>query len=435
LQDLFDPQALERQLEEQLDPVPPPDRVLSPADARVRGMFDALAGRPGLFRGVCEADRAAVNCLAAVEMNVRRFHTPGFSNFEGLLENPHNIEWLKERFSELHEFSATQLEAYAQCPFRFLLEHVLKKEPPADPGVETDFGRRGTLVHDVLAELHRILFDGREKAKGEDSFSRGEEISRMFHELLEKKLQSRASSSQVQQALERIEQRLLTEWGVAYGGQWDEYVAGLPRAVDAPLLPAKFETAFGTPRPGYEPVNEPAAENLPALVFGDGPNAVRVGGRIDRIDVGEVDGCVVYTVIDYKTGRRSGGKIDSVESGRKLQLALYALAVARLEIAGPAGRPWHMGYWHVKETGFAPETKQKQSKSGEPLPMEDAAWDALVETLDRLIPRLAGGIRAGVFAIYNADDTCTSGCPYNTICRVAQIRALPDELGKTISLT
>src|SRR5262249_38262343 len=150
--------GLEVQLEEQLEPVPRPDRLLSAADVRVRGMSECLAGRPALFSAVCRARElafAATNSLAAADMNVRRFHTSGFTNFEGLLENPGNLEVLRERFSGEHEFSATQLEGYAQCPFRFLLKNVLKIEPLDSPEIETDFGRRGTLVHDVLAELHR----------------------------------------------------------------------------------------------------------------------------------------------------------------------------------------------------------------------------------------------------------------------------------------
>jgi hypothetical protein len=40
---------------------------------------------------------------------------------------------------------------------------------------------------------------------------------------------------------------------------------------------------------------------------------------------------------------------------------------------------------------------------------------------------LADGIRAGRFPVQNADKYCTSGCRYNTVCRVAQIRALPED--------
>jgi RecB family exonuclease len=403
---------------------------LLPADVRVRGMFDALAGRPALFRAVCE-DRvlapAAGNCLAAVEMNVCRFHTPGFTRFEGLLENPRNVEVLRRRFSHEHEFSATQLEAYARCPFRFLLSQVLSVESPVSPDVETDYGRRGTLVHDVLADLHRTLFDQRQGASERPHLPRGEDVAAMFQKLLEEKLHRHAPASQVHEALQRIEQRLLAEWGNAYGRQWDMYVAGLPRDADSPPFPARFETPFGA----TQNAGAPAADALPPLVIGTGSGAVRLAGRIDRIDIGRVRGETVFAVIDYKTGRRDRLNRDTAASGRSLQLALYMLAVVRLEIVGAGTLPWQMGYWHVRETGFAPDPKQGRSKEGQSLPpLDQAVWESLVTTLEQIIPRLAAGIRAGRFPVFNEDLDCTAGCPYNTVCRVAQIRALPDEMEK-----
>jgi ATP-dependent helicase/nuclease subunit B len=435
LKDLFAPDPVLDQLEEQLDPVPRGDRILSPADARVFGMSEALAGRPGIFRRLCEQQSAVRNTLAAVEMNVRRFHTPGFTNFEGWLENPRNIESLQQRFSHTHEYSATQLEAFAECPFRFLVSQVLGLEPPANPGVETDYGRRGTLVHEVLAGLHRTLFEA--SSVGDvASAPRGEEVAKLFQKNLETRLSARPSESQVQQALERIEQRLLVEWGVAYGQQWDAYVSGLPREAAPRLQPGRFETPFGAARPGEKPAEQPEEQAshqgaLQPLVIGKGSEAVRVGGRIDRIDVGVIDGHTVFTVIDYKTGRQSRQKFDTVETGRKLQLVLYTLAVTRLEMAGPGAQPWQIGYWYIRDTGFATAVNQGRVKAGEPpAPIEAAVWQALVVTLEQVIPRLAAGIRAGRFPVVNADPDCTATCAYNTICRVAQIRALPEGLGK-----
>lgn len=432
LKDLFEPDPLLDQLEEQLDPIPRADRILSLADARVFGMSEALAGRPGLFRALCERQSPARNALAAVEMNVRRFHTPGFTNFEGWLENPRNIEAMQQRFSATHEFSATQLEAFAECPFRFLVSQVLGLEPPANPGVETDYGRRGTLVHDVLAGLHRVLFEasGRPQPAGPGDAAgapRGEDIAMLFQKNLEAKLSTRPSGSQVQQALERIEQRLLTEWGVAYGQQWDAYVAGLPKEAAPRLQPGRFETPFGA-APASERLEDRA---LQPLVIGKGSDAVRVGGRIDRIDVGVIDGRTVFTVIDYKTGRAGRQKFDTVETGRKLQLVLYTLAVTRLEIAGPEAQPWQIGYWYIRDTGFTTAVSQGRAKAGDPpAPIEEAVWQSLVATLEQVIPRLASGIRAGRFPVVNLDPDCTATCAYNTICRVAQIRALPEGLGK-----
>lgn len=428
--ELFDPKVFQSGREEQLDPVPKLERVLSRADARVRGMSEALAGRPALFRAVCDDPImavTAVNCVAAIDMNIRRFHTPGLTNFEGLLENPRNIEVLGQRYSPEHEFSATQLEAYAQCPFRFLLQQVLKVESPATPDIETDYGRRGTLVHEVLAELHRLAIDQYETAGEGPQASRGEDVAELFQRLLDDKLRNRPPASEVHEALQRIERRLLQEWGEAYGRQWDEFVAGLPRDAEAAPLPTHFETSFGTVRR----TSQPAAASTNPLVFGAGAQAVRVAGRIDRIDVGQAGNRTVFTVIDYKTGRRRTAKIDSIDSGRALQIALYTLAVVRLEIVGSGAVPWQMGYWHVSDTGFASAAKKGRLRPGDPLPpIEEAVWEALVTTLEEIVPRLAAGIRAGRFAVFNQDPHCGSNCEYNTVCRVAQIRTLPPEMRK-----
>jgi hypothetical protein len=139
----------------------------------------------------------------------------------------------------------------------------------------------------------------------------------------------------------------------------------------------------------------------------------------------------VFTVIDYKTGRRARASFDSVATGRALQLALYALAVWRLDIAGLRALTWQMGYWYIRETGFASDVKGKRTRPGEPLPsIEEAAWLELVGTLEERIAKLAAGVRSGNFAVYNLDEQCTSGCPYNTICRVGQIRPLAGQLQK-----
>src|SRR5204863_6677849 len=139
-----------------------------------------------------------------------RFDRHGFTRFEGMLENPDNREWLARRFSHEHEFSATQLEAYAVCPFAFLLSQVVKVEPLASVAVETEHDVRGTLVHAILAELHRQLVVEGEAGAGSAT---GEQIVERFHEILKQKLGERPPASDLRQALVEIEERLLAEWG------------------------------------------------------------------------------------------------------------------------------------------------------------------------------------------------------------------------------
>lgn len=432
LVDLFDPQALRPHLEEQLDPVPRPDRVLSSADARIRGMFELLEKRPVLLRSFGEqpANLATTsNILAAVDAHVARFDTPGFTNYEGMVENPDNLEWIKGRFSPEHEFSATQLEAYAECPFEFFVSHVLGVEPLASVDVETDFGRRGTLVHNILAELHRQLLGSAGETPATGVAAEGATITEQFHQLLRDRLGARPEHSALQQALLQIEERLLRDWGAAYGEQWQAYLSGQPAGADRPQLPSRFETAFG--RTGEGPGGTGALE---PLIIGEGDRTVRIGGRIDRVDVGVTGGRTVFTVVDYKTGRARSDKLEDIAAGRALQLALYTLAVLRLDIVGPDAGPLQMGYWHIREQGFSPGVRQRKKADGRVEPLESAVWDTLVTTLDDVIPKLAASMRSGKFPVFNADRHCTGRCPFHTICRVSQIRALPAELGKTWSV-
>ncbi|MFN0053925.1 MAG: PD-(D/E)XK nuclease family protein [Planctomycetales bacterium] len=430
LQDLFAKGVLEPRLEEQLDPIPLPERILSPTDARVRGMFDALEKQPGLLRAACELPAQqgmAANLLAAVDMHAGRFHTAGFTSYEGWLSLAANRQWVAERFSDEHEFSATQLEAYAQCPFQFFLSHVLQIVPLASAELETDYGSRGTLVHAVLAELHRRFFAAK-SGSGAPGSPTGEEIAALFQQLIEEQLGARPELSELEQALRSIELRLLGEWGVAYGRQWADYLAR--HAEGGAPLPSHFELAFGTQRQRGE---TPPPVGTPPLVVGAQPQQVRIAGRIDRIDLIESEGATQFTVVDYKTGRGESNALEMIASGRALQLALYTLAVSRLQLAGPEVTPKQLAYWFIRQEGFTPGLKRKPSKERQ-ADLDQATWDSLTGTLEVTIPRLVASMREARFPVYNADEHCTGSCPFHTVCRVQQIRALPEALGKEWSI-
>jgi RecB family exonuclease len=157
---------------------------------------------------------------------------------------------------------------------------------------------------------------------------------------------------------------------------------------------------------------------------------VRVGGRIDRLDVGRRDGRTVFVVIDYKTGGPRRFKDVDLRSGRQLQLVLYALAVQRLGLLGPGSLPWQFGYWNLRDTGFAPGPGDKPKGSKRLPSLDEAAWYALVELLEEIVPKLASGMRRGEFPVINSDRNCTGHCELSKTCRVAEIRSLPEGLAK-----
>lgn len=426
LSELFKPGAVKTDHVMRLDPVVPCAEVLSPAEFRVAATVAVLEKHPGLFRALfddSETKETARNILAAVALDVARFHTHGFTRFEGRLGNAVNVKRLQEHFDREYQFSTTQLESYAHCPFQFFLYHVLKIAPLESPEIATDYRQRGVLVHEILTALHAAS-----RADEEDETADGAAgLTERFRQLVEDRIGRQIPSSELQRALGIVEQRLLSDWAEAYGDQWKEYADAFGTAWDSPPTPVHLETAFGdVPGDGGD-ASERAYDSL---VFGSGTDQTHVRGRIDRIDVGRVEGQTVFNVIDYKTGSPESFALDKVKSGRSLQLALYTLAVARLGLVAPDATPFQMGYWAIREAGFVAGLKQGRKKSFDSL--DQAMLDSLQTLLDELIPRLAQRIRTGAFPVFSQDDDCTRLCAYNTVCRVGQMRPLRERLEKQV---
>jgi ATP-dependent helicase/DNAse subunit B len=432
IEDLFEPDTILRTVDDELNPIPKADRVLSDADLRVRGLHEALQRQPNLMRlWFDDPSRQQVgrNILAATDLAAERFHTSGFTPAEGLLRNAENRNQIRKRYSREHEFSASQLEAYAACPFKFFLSQVLNIQPLASPESGTDHAQRGSLVHDVLAELYQRLFvhPVTDPTTGELS---GEQLATQFQTLVADRIGRQLERTELQRALLRVEQRLLAECGPPFASHHDQYRTGFAEGLAEPLTPKRLEASFGTPHPNAPP--EESAQRFPPLIFGSGDDEVRVTGRIDRLDVGRLeDGQVVFNVVDYKTGKKESHKPEEVAAGRELQLALYTLAVQKLEIVGTGAIPWQFGYWKVRGDGFAPAIKGGRRKKDSGIErLDEAVWESLTETLHDIIPRLAAGIRRGDFPVASEDPDCAGYCPYGTVCRINQIRPVADKLNK-----
>lgn len=411
LQMLFSKEALKVTHEGKLDPVPETNRVLTPTDLRLAAMVEARHGHPELYRSVLENDSlrpAAWNALAACDVADQRFHQRGFTNYEGKLELPQNLAGLRQRFGHQHQFSATELEAYARCPFHFWLSNVLRIDVVESPEDGTDFAGRGNLLHEVLAKL---LVEG--------TLGDPERLKSRFVELVNSQLDRKVPETELRRALINIERLILNEWAGAFVDQHSEYQQRLIDTLkDSQSLDP--EIPFGR-LPDAPSTSE---KHYPEIQFGTADQMVKIRGRIDRVDIGQYEGHPAYVVIDYKTGR--GPKMNRHEliTGRSIQLALYLLAIKRLGLVGPDAIPFQMGIWALKETGFKPGMSRSFSR------LDAAEVQALETILDDVLPRLAEGIRSGRFIVENEDDNCTGRCAYRTVCRVNQIRPLAELLEK-----
>jgi ATP-dependent helicase/DNAse subunit B len=248
------------------------------------------------------------------------------------------------------------------------------------------------------------------------------ELAQRFIALVDQHLSRRLHETDLQRTLTEIERRLLAEWGTAFAQQQTAYSTQLQEAWSGSMKPLPPEIPFGNAPGGSDSgiVTDP-------LTFGTGDSLAQVRGRIDRVDVGILEGGRVFNVIDYKTGNPPRSTIDELNAGRALQLAMYAIAIRRLGIAGDGANPYQLGYWNLKSTGFK---RGYQTDKKNMQPMEQDLIDTLERSLEAVVSQLAMGIRSGKFLVDNSDPHCTSRCSYQTTCRVNQIRSMKTQLNK-----
>ena len=290
--------------------------------------------------------------------------------------------------------SATSLEQWAQCPFKYFLSRVLRVEALERPEARERLAGtdRGTLIHDVLQEFvethprdspdqpwsaeERAELRAIAEAKCDAAEADGITGRAVWWELDRAKL------------LREIDHVLATdEWARAHDG----------------TIPYAFELGFGT-----------AGDPLPPLTMTlPGSVPVTFRGRIDRVDRSP-DGSRVY-VYDYKTGMPNdltGITVDPVMRGRRLQLALYATALARAFPDADVGAY----YWFTRE-------HDEEAFAGFGLD------DDVSARLDDALTTIVGAVGEGRFPAYPGADgfwgpeNC-QWCDYDRICPRDRVRRL-----------
>ena len=91
--------------------------------------------------------------LAAKEMVIGRFRGNQFGAFDGMLGDGAARAEITKQFGPKKKFSATALEDYVACPFRFFMRHVLQLEPVDDPVEDIEAANRGLVIHRAARQI------------------------------------------------------------------------------------------------------------------------------------------------------------------------------------------------------------------------------------------------------------------------------------------
>ena len=287
--------------------------------------------------------------------------------------------------------SATSLESWAVCPFRYFLSHVLRLSALETPEETTTIGAldRGSLVHEILERfIQEASNDGELPAPGEEwNRQSGERLMRIAGDAF-RAAESRGVTGKLL-LWELEKQDILTDLETFL-----EEDSKLRASLDTSGL--RVETGFGF------------GGDTPDVV--DPETRVRFRGYIDRIDV-SADGRSAL-VIDYKTGSASPYrrlKDDAIDQGKRLQLGVYSLAAQQLI---PDATAVQATYWFATTRGgfqFAPPG------------YFDINASQVRERFREGVSAIVSGIRGGVFPANpgppdrNKPSNCRF-CDFDSLC-------------------
>jgi ATP-dependent helicase/nuclease subunit B len=313
-----------------------------------------------------------------------RMNSRGLKNNDGLMRDPRLINRLKDLFGPEHLWSASQVNDFGTCPFRFFAKHVLKLAPAGEPFEGFGANHLGDAYHQILESLHkRLLADEIQITAGT----------------------AREATAFAEHVAEEVLETMASKGSVRKGPMWEFDKSEIKKRVimllqaeaewngERPAKPIRFETRFGE------------GGNPPLVIECDG-GPIKLRGVIDRIDERD-DGLVV---IDYKTGRTPIRHAEALD-GRNLQLPIYAMA-AGLAI-GNGAKVASAYYLHIHSR-----------KKGSELPHKDDERLSLVAVIARTEERIrdyARRARGGDFPVSPNDDRCPPYCEFDVMCRIQSV--------------
>jgi ATP-dependent helicase/DNAse subunit B len=288
-------------------------------------------------------------------------------------------------------WSVSALNEYGHCPFRYWMSRVLRLERHEEPEPGLAANVRGDVYHKAL----ELFFS---KLKQERLLEAVEE--EQWLPLYEQALA---------QAITWLEERHDFYPGPFWHYDKLEINFRLKRFVreelkrlnsdEEQLKPLYFEAKFGFEEEG----------SYPALVIGADGAAVRLRGKIDRIDVGagrEASQPARVRVIDYKSGSVSMPPRDAAE-GRNLQIPIYALAAERVIV--PGGQACRGIYLSIG--------------SGQPAGRFDfqGKEHELMDLAQEFVLSYVKAVKGGDFTVRPNSQKACQTCRHDTICRIGEL--------------
>ncbi len=321
----------------------------------------------------------------------RSDETQRFNEYSGRLKHPDLIANVAKQLDTTHKWSASQLNEYGACGFRFFASRLLRLESLDEPKEGMDVLQSGSLYHHILEKTYRELSEIPDFAFTNEF---RDEALDILHEMADEEFRNAPAEYGFRET-------------VTWNSEQDVIRRRLQRLLENDFSPNYPFTTYGEGKRTirYIEVSFGMGSTQAQLQL---PNdeMIQLRGKIDRVDqVGDK-----LIIVDYKTGT---AKIDTSEltAGRNFQMLVYIEALRDFTQQRNVSATVAGGFfWHIRNL----------STSG----MINLSDDKSVAVLDTAKQHLAQHIhsaRIGDFSVAPSkleNGRCAKHCPYFQLCRI-----------------
>lgn len=262
------------------------------------------------------------NKTFSVIKNINQFLEKDKSRFLERNNNPLNgfvsslIENVDSQLYQNKQYSISQLEVYAKCPFKYFSERILNLETIEEPEEGLEPIQFGTILHKILFLFYNEITKQKINLKNcsETTFNK---VKQLLSQIAEDEI----NKLNINTPLAFFEKEKI--FGINGDEKQSILYKFLQNEIEANdnFIPTFFELEFGKINT-RENQNE-ERNKFDGLLIDD----IELNGKIDRIDIDGTN--LLYKVIDYKSGSKKI-EIKNVKAGLELQIPVYLLAAKNI---------------------------------------------------------------------------------------------------------
>ncbi len=347
---------------------------------------------------------------------IRSFNYLEKNPYNGFIidENADNTENVKQLLENnvKKQFSITQLEEYAKCPYRYYLNRVIKIDSLKEPSDEVESFEIGNLLHSILFEFFQYL---KEQNINISECSNSEYIK--IQKYLFQSAEQIISESNLIFPISFFEkEKILGVEGDKNNSILMKFIES-ERNIEETFSPEFFEVKFGFIKDEF--YDKDLYSEQPIEIGG-----IKLRGKIDRIDIDKEN--LIFNIIDYKSGKTKP-KIDDIKNGISLQLPVYMIAAKKM-LEDISGVEYHPAFMYLYKLRYSnKEFKKDLIKVAKGSQLSEIIEEnkELFELTEENIKNEIESMKNGVYHLSKLPDRknkVCSFCDFGSICRINELK-------------